>query len=124
MAKEFKEFDKKFAHLKRTDADESLEDQQTALTIDRWDRKVDSWIQADVQLAVYQVADHERWQQFRVSLKGQSTRMKLLRLKRYYDEQYSKAQGIQQRIEKIRIDNYIGSLRRGGLLDSNYKVIK
>lgn len=124
MAKEFKEYDKKYAHLMRTDFDEVAEYRAMAREIEGWDISVDRWIQADVQHAVYHAADHERWQQFRVSLKGQSTRMKLLRLRDYYMQFGVKSSGMQFKIEKCRVDNYIGALVRGGQLDKNLRVVR
>jgi len=117
MAKEFKDFDKKYAHLKHT----LMQGELLPLTLDYWPfmaslYKADA---ATIRRCVYFSGEaSEHWQQFRVSLKGWSTGEKLWRLNaRYVCEDNTPD-------EIVRIDNYIDSMRRSGLLDSIGVVIK
>lgn len=123
MAKEFKHYDKKYKELVRTDEFESKELQARAKRIIGWQRAVLVWPQERVRFAVYEAPGFESWQRFRVSLKGQSTGMKLLRLMDYANRALHNLQA-QKDIERIRVDNYIGALRRGGQLDANYRIVK
>jgi hypothetical protein len=52
------------------------------------------------------VADPE-WQQFRLSLKGETTKYKLAALRLYFVENAGEA-------VRIRVDNYLKALARGG----------
>lgn len=70
----------------------------------------------DVHRAVYHSANAERWQKFRVSLKGLSTREKLYCLADYW-KHCSRCF-----TNEIRVNNYIGALIRGGQLSSDLKV--
>lgn len=122
----FKEYDKKYAHLKSTDADQPQSYQEAAHALVRWPGATpDSWSQDRVQYSVYEAPDHEEWQKFRVSLKGQSTRMKLLRLFLYSREHMSSADSIKTYdIYKCRVDNYLGALVRGGQLSSSLEIVR
>lgn len=126
MAKEFKDFDERFKHLRRTDEDEPFSMQEAAKKVTRWECEVERWIQIDVQFAVYRAPDHEEWQKFRVSLKGQSTKMKLLRLATYWAtaQIQHREGGVQLKLEKIRVDNYLGALVRGGQLTTDHVVVR
>ena len=126
VAKEFKDYDVKFAKFKRTDDMESKEDQEMAKLIKVWGVPVERWIMTDIRQAVYDVEDAEEWQKFRVSLKGQSTGMKLFRLSIYWAEAREKYRvgSPALTIFKIRVDNYIGALVRGGQLSTSYVVQK
>lgn len=76
--------------------------------------------------------DNEDWQQFRLSLKGISTRDKLARLQTYWEEYAhcespedpenmlrQEAADIRERAWRyVRVDNYIKALCRGGQLFS------
>lgn len=74
--------------------------------------------------AVYTSADPAEWQKFRVSMKGLSTHEKLAWLEARWDI-YVKDDAMGTRdVEKVRINNYIGALRRGGQLDSDFNVRK
>jgi len=57
------------------------------------------------------------WQQFRVSLKGWPTNIKLGMLADYYKKDLTA-------LNYVRVTNYINALRRGGFLDPNYCVAK
>lgn len=58
------------------------------------------------------------WQEFRVSLKGRSTREKLAMLKVYYNKNVALTEGLALKRDQVdvRVDNYIKSLCRGGQL--------
>lgn len=60
---------------------------------------------------IAEAVDNEQWQEFRVSLKGLSTRDKLARLKHYYTFSEDDNADV-----SIRVDNYIKALCRGGQL--------
>lgn len=73
---------------------------------------------------IAQAVDDEEWQEFRVSLKGQSTQMKISRLVDYYCKHgghasthgMTDAEKFEHESVKIRVDNYIKALCRGGQL--------
>lgn len=117
MAKEFKAFDAKYA--RGCDSQLSVQELEEARRIGSWNLPVDSWSIAFVRNAVYEATGFEEWQKFRVSLKGQSTQVKLYRLrKRWYAMRTQfESDSAQLDVEKCRIDNYIGALKRGGQLD-------
>lgn len=56
---------------------------------------------------IAKAVDDEGWQTFRVGLKGTSTEYKLEQLAAYYDG---------TEVRKIRVDNYLKALARGGLI--------
>jgi len=74
--------------------------------------------------------DNVDWQKFRVSLKGLSTAEKLHRLKDYFDNEsgsvgvayvnsLQSTASFEQLLEdiRIRVDNYLKALARGGLIE-------
>ena len=80
---------------------------------------------------IAEAVDNEEWQRFRVSMKGKSTAEKLDMLEEYYEQQRVlgyRAEYPNDRREflddrhyedvKIRIDNYIKALCRGGQLEA------
>lgn len=125
MAKEFMDFNKKYKHLIRTDAAEDNTMKAAANEMakaGKWPHEVKQWNHDQVRFAVYIAPSADEWQQFRVSLKGQSTAMKLARLDlRYLAAEHAPNQGDWE-LEKIRIDNYIGALVRGGQLNSSLEI--
>lgn len=122
--KKFEEYNDKYRHLARRDSDESPDMQALASAVGAWKFEVKGWSQTKVQHAVYHATDHEAWQQFRCSLKGQSTKMKLLRLALYKEgkEKLYANDAAQLELEHIRVDNYLGALVRGGQLSIDLKV--
>lgn len=100
--------------------------------LDRWPYKVSSWPQEFVQACVYQVSTTEEWQRFRVAMKGLSTFEKLGMLDNRYKERVKPLESdnpdgptwVEYKIEKCRIDNYIGALVRGGQLNSDLEIVK
>jgi hypothetical protein len=64
---------------------------------------------------IAEAVDNEEWQRFRVSMKGKSTHEKLDMLKRYYTTHSVGGQFPSDDV-KIRVDNYIKALCRGGQL--------
>ena len=127
MAKEFKAFNIKYKHLIRTDAAEDATMRMAAELMankGKWPHEVKQWNHDQVRFAVYMAPSADEWQQFRVSLKGQSTAMKLARLDlRYLAAEHAPNQGDWE-LEKIRIDNYIGALQRGGQLNAALEIIR
>jgi len=68
------------------------------------------WLR-QVNEAVYYAPGWERWQIFRISLKGLSIGSKLVRLLEYWQD----TEGHSDRdVEWVRIYNYLGALLRGG----------
>jgi hypothetical protein len=67
---------------------------------------------------VAEAVNNEAWQKFRRTMKGQTTARKLEMLGVYYDAAASLATSDDDlEYVKIRIDNYIKALCRGGQLD-------
>lgn len=121
-SKQFKRFDKEFKNTRLviTDRQRSL-----ALHKNQWTRTVSEHSQHIIKHATYAAEGYMEWQQFRVGLKGLSTALKLVLLEdRYLIKVIDGSNWAQQHLERVRIDNYINALRRGGLLDSEYRVIK
>lgn len=121
LNKKFREWEKKFS---REQIREERKLWLTTVTDDiiyKWPFEVEQWPQDRVQFAVYDASDAERWQLFRCSLKGLSTSDKLICL---WSRRSKYICTSQASIEKCRIDNYLGALVRGGLLNSEYEVIK
>jgi hypothetical protein len=82
----------------------------------QWPGKVMSWSRADILRAI----DNIQWQTFRRNLKRRPTVEKLDLL-----DKYLKDRSLNCDIEdKVRVDNYINALRRGGFLDENYRVVR
>lgn len=133
MAREFKAFDKKYASFAGS-ALNMIESK--GFPIFREDiAKIESWPQmyaftedyamSTIAFAVYKAPDAEEWQKFRVSLKGLSTREKLCALNWYwirYVIGWNDLGRYQHNI--IRVNNYLGALKRSGHLDSNLRVAK
>lgn len=134
MAKEFKDYDKKFGYLQGKtlayEDDDMHFDLEGAEYEDAWLEPVKQWTREQIRHAVYFAPDAENWQRFRVSLKGFSTKQKLYRLqfrlaymqRRCSGPEWEESDMLQN--EQIRIDNYIGALIRGGLLNQKLEVIK
>jgi hypothetical protein len=78
---------------------------------------------------IAEAVDNEDWQKYRLAMKGKSTKLKLVMLARYYDEgaqhwlngkcdEHCTLYVDDEEFEnyKIRVDNYIKALCRGGQL--------
>ena len=65
---------------------------------------------------------NRKWQAFRLSLKGKSTRDKLARLAEWYDGFWPDTQGSSKWEREVQVGNYLGALRRGGQLNMNNEV--
>lgn len=124
MSKAFKDYDKEYSDLKHTllneewDINAATIEETAKICEHQWDIHVDYWTQEEVRFAVYEASDFRLWQQFRVSLKGWSTQVKLYRLRKYLHRH------IELRDTKIRVDNYILALKRGGCLDEKLRILK
>lgn len=75
-----------------------------------WNREVKATTTNEIREAI----NDENWQRFRLSLKGLSTEAKLRRLDAYVSNR--EVTGRYNRVEQVRIDNYINALLRGGQL--------
>lgn len=137
MAKEFKEFDKRFAKLAGTALKtiESLggkiarEDIQAS---DHWpwmDAFEEGYTRGSIAHAVYTSPDALEWQKFRVSLKGLNTYEKMYALLWYWDTHVAPGPGAHLNTEVyrrfvIRVNNYLGALKRSGHLNQELRVVK
>jgi hypothetical protein len=65
----------------------------------------------------YCVHDLE-WQKFRLGLKRSTTERKLEQLLKWYQERPNREHS------KVQVGNYLNALKRAGILDSNYQVVK
>ena len=127
-AKSFKEYDKKFKGAKPP---LTWGDLLSGLTdkIVRWKyaELIEHHSPVEIKYAVYDSDTAEDWQKYRVSMKGMTTKQKLLALQIRYSRMLEKEEmgyHLEAKLERTRIDNYIGALRRGGQLNSKYEVVK
>ena len=121
MVKEFKEYDKKYRAFKG----QMLSGEPASTARDSWPY-MDCLYKASaagIRNAVYFAEGAEDWQKFRVSLKGMRTVVKLGRLVGRWERAMTMSHKLQT-LEMIRINNYIDSMKRSGLLDMDGKVIK
>ncbi len=137
MAKEFKEFDKRFAKLAGT-ALKTIESiagsiaQEDIRECDHWpwmDQFTENYTRGAIAYAVYTAPDSLEWQKFRVSLKGLSTYEKMYALMWYWDVHISQGPGSHVSVEVyrrfiIRVNNYLGALKRSGHLNQELRVVK
>jgi hypothetical protein len=65
---------------------------------------------------IAEAVDDEGWQRFRVSMKGKPTEEKLSMLRSYYNRAVDADLELHLEKVKIRVDNYIKALCRGGQL--------
>lgn len=120
MAKEFKDYDKKFAKYKGQHGLSEMH-LKNAACVHSWPYSVGYWDKAQIKDAVYDSETAEEWQYFRVTQKGLSTQVKLYRLELRLIKHWGLEDRERQR-ERCRIDNYIGALVRGGQLDQQLKI--
>lgn len=127
MTQEFKDYDKQFADnygKSFQNLGGTLEDEAGLIYHKSWYDFVRRWKyethkREAIQSAVYRAPGCAEWQFFRVGLKGLSTRHKLWCLWKYYE---SGAPGSDRWLRKIRIDNYLGALVRGGQLSETLEI--
>lgn len=65
---------------------------------------------------IAEAVDDERWQRFRLSMKGKSTTEKLTMLRSYYNRIVDADLEVAEERMRIQVDNYLKALCRGGLL--------
>jgi hypothetical protein len=133
MAKEFKDYNTKYAKLKNTFLGYELVKNDRAYFVDlakytfKW-RYMDALVKAahtEIAYAVYKSDGAEEWQMFRVSLQGMSTSMKLARLEyrwRLYVVHGEDA--TVEALERCRINNYVDSMKRSGLINLAGEILK
>lgn len=132
MAKEFKEWDKKFSNAElAAEVKLWLEGFEGSRLMDRVPAPEDikRWSNTAIAQAVYYADDAADWQRFRVCMKGCTTYEKLFMLtsrRQYMLTEFAEGNLTQEKLqnEMIRYDNYIGALRRGGQLNAEFKVVK
>ena|ERR1700748_527465 len=71
-----------------------------------------------IRAAVYRAPGADEWQFFRVGLHDIDTKQKLYCLAWYY------SQDTKDYLRRVRIDNYLGALIRGGILDNNLRILR
>lgn len=90
----------------------------------------EGYSQGTVSYAVYHTPDALEWQKFRVSLKGLNTYEKLYALMWYWDTHVEAANNMTmtqiQNVyhQTVRVNNYLGALKRSGHLNSELRVVK
>lgn len=137
MAKEFKDFDVKYKIYAGTALNTIRRlgghiAQDDIAACDYWpytSRFTEEYSATSINFAVYHAPGAEDWQKFRVSLKGLTTREKLYCLMWYWETHVDVGAGTHVTVEDwsreiIRVNNYLGALKRGGQLDSALRVIK
>ena len=123
MAKEFKDYDKKYEYLKGT-ALTCIQLLQGRIlrsdidTITAWGLPVRRYSNDAIRQAVYFAEGADKWQRFRVRLKGLSTKEKLYCLTWYLADKNN------SELANIRVSNYLGALKRGGQLNDKYEVVR
>lgn len=125
MAKEFKDFDEKYKHLHNT----YLPGEKVAVAyawpyMEDYRKHLELNKIAEIRKATYSSEGAEAWQQFRVSMKGWSTQVKLGRLSNRLDKLIDAKIFDLKHDEHIRINNYIGALIRGGQLSAEGEILK
>lgn len=143
MVQEFKDFDRVFASFKGKFMDYESSNTEFMISFIGESRKIAfdhegvfidvgaiaKWNNTEIREAVYLSEKALEWQKFRVSLKGNNTAEKIVRLNyrlAHFRELFymSFLDPIEFKRECIRYDNYLGALRRGGQLDRNYRIVK
>lgn len=128
MAQEYKEFDKKYAEnvgmtFKNICKEMGYPAIEDYINKRSWYDFMPGWQynihgRDEIRDVVYRAPDAEDWQRFRVGLHGLSTQTKLYCLAWYYSSPSSTYW------YKIRIDNYLGALIRGGQLNDKLEILK
>lgn len=117
MVKEFKEYDKKYRKLQGSFLEGEKEIRVGGDNCFFFAGELYKPSHEIIRHAVYFAPGAEEWQRFRVSLKTMPTKVKLARLNnrwiRHVVEELSD-------LERVRICNYVDSMRRSGLLDVNF----
>ena len=127
MAKEFKDWDKAFSvgeiqyHRRLFLYDRVLDVKEDVYSIERWKFGYEQPDRQQVKEAVYEQPDSREWQQFRVSMKGLSTKEKLFMLEQWLLDSRADV-GVPAYYDEVRVNNYIGALKRGGQLDNELNV--
>lgn len=127
MAGEFKKFDEEFRHNKGRTFENICKEFGTPTNSD-WSGKksfydfMPGWQHTiygrdEILAMVYRAEDHRDWQFFRVGLHGLFTAQKLWCLAWYYSDKPCTPR-------KIRIDNYLGALVRGGQLNAKLEIMR
>ena len=80
-----------------------------------WPLQIQYWPKDEIALAV----DNNDWQEFRKSLKGLPTELKLSKLYWYRHEE---GRGDDTGVVHCRVDNYLNALKRGGQLNHSNEV--
>ena len=138
MVKEFKQYDEKYKSYKgkfflyESDLSYSLPEFVRDYEENGFlsNNQMTAYSHEAIRFAVYNAGESsEAWQRFRVSLKGFNTKKKMVRLKYRWKHFVNDINnnGFDEKdksLERIRIINYLGALRRGGQLDSNNNIVR
>ena len=130
MAGEFKEYDKlfdsnrglTFENIQRTHGKVATEDWMPKKSwydfMPTWEYNIHG--RTEITDAVYRAKGAREWQFFRVGLHGLETNAKLYCLAWYYAHPQIPNETAWMR--KIRVDNYLGALIRGGQLNDKLEI--
>lgn len=133
MSKEFKEYDAKYKYNTGKSFDsiqafggsiarEDYEPMKSWADFVGWDWVyIQSYSSDVVREAVYESITADHWQMFRVGMKGLTTQKKLYCLAWYW---LNCNWGEDDALKKIRINNYLGALIRGGQLNDKLEILK
>lgn len=114
MAGEFKEYDKKYRKLQGSFLEGEAQVRAGGDGTFFFPQEMQKPSHEEIRHAVYFAPGAEDWQRFRVSMKTMKTRVKLARLNNRW---IRKVVEQQNEFERIRIINYVDSMKRSGLID-------
>jgi hypothetical protein len=136
LVKQFEEFNRKYARLAGT-ALKTIRDHGGRIPQEDIDNMVEwpadfkanfteAYDQTVINFVVYRADTADAWQRFRVSLKGLNTKEKLYALTWWWEQNVDPMNHTAEhvRFTQIRVNNYLGALKRSGHLDSNLRVAK
>jgi hypothetical protein len=139
MGQRFKAYDAKYRrvagtalntvkHLLALDGITADEIDEAVGTIVGWPHMAEfteDYSREQIAYAVYESLEADHWQKFRVSLKGLSTKEKIYCLGWYWvTEVINEIDDEPKRRNIIRVNNYLGALKRGGQLNGELIIIK
>lgn len=119
MAGEFKEYDKKYRKLQGSFLEGERQVFGSGDATFFFPQEMQKPSHEEIRHAVYFAPGAEDWQRFRVSMKSMPASVKLARLNNRWIQKVVEQQN---HFERIRIINYVDSMRRSGLIDETFKL--
>jgi hypothetical protein len=93
--------------------------------MDSWDGDLRPVRRGYEPATVQKICVQDRWwQEFRLSMKGKPTRIKLDMCAMWYDGETAHSAERTKWEREVQVGNYLGALRRGGQLDDSNQVRK